>query len=265
MKTIVAVFIAVAWLACGAAGAAEDDFRLPGIKGKDNRVVMDSKAFPWRAIGRLNDSQGGHCTAAIVGSRLVLTAAHCLMNPRTGTLLAASSLHFLAGWSKETYLVHARGKELVVAPGFVAGRPREIGNQINFDNKANDWALVTLDRDVAKDIGRFDVVPLDGKSLADLKRQGKSFVLAGYPQDRAEVLMADVGCPLDGIDKTYALVVHSCDAVGGASGGPIFYRDGDTYRIVALHVATLGRKDKEALGIAVPGSAFADAVKRAGP
>ncbi len=237
--------------AMAAAGSPDDDYRLPGIKGRDDRVLTDSTVFPWRAIGRLNNSVGGHCTAAIVGPRLILTAAHCVWNRRTGRLLLPDMLHFLAGWSKETYLAHARGVAIRVAPGFdPAAPPREA--------KARDWALVTLDQEVATTIGSFDVAALDAARLAALKGEGAVFVLAGYGQDRAEVLMADSGCPLLGFDG--GVLIHGCDTAGGVSGAPIFYRDGATYRIVGLHVAT-ARIKPESLGIAVPSSAFAAAVR----
>ena len=56
----------------------------PGIIGKDDRVLLDEQGPPWDAIGQVNVS--GHrmttrCTGTLVAPNLVVTAAHCVMDP----------------------------------------------------------------------------------------------------------------------------------------------------------------------------------------
>src|SRR3954469_7722444 len=65
-----------------------------GIIGVDNRVPADSTQWPWIAIGRLNREIGGHCTAALIGARKVLTAAHCLFNTTTQRWALPDEVHF---------------------------------------------------------------------------------------------------------------------------------------------------------------------------
>ena len=36
-----------------------EKLRLPGIKGTDERIMIDSAAYPWRAVGRVNRRIGG--------------------------------------------------------------------------------------------------------------------------------------------------------------------------------------------------------------
>lgn len=109
-----------AWvLACPVAG--REEIRLKGIKGDDNRIIVEAREYPWSAIGRLNNGLGGYCSGALIGPRLVLTAAHCLWNHKTKRWLAAESLHFVAGYSRGEYLAHDIARTFTTAPGFSGG------------------------------------------------------------------------------------------------------------------------------------------------
>jgi len=71
-----------------------------GIIGEDNRVIVVDKGAPWDAIGQVNI--GGFrmlelCTGTLVAPNLVITAAHCVMNPWEKTPFLLRNIHFLAG------------------------------------------------------------------------------------------------------------------------------------------------------------------------
>ena len=82
---------------------AAEKLRLHGIKGTDERIIIDSSAYPWQAVGRVNRRIGGHCTGVLIASDRVLTAAHCLWNKRTKRWLTPEALHFLADYSRGDY------------------------------------------------------------------------------------------------------------------------------------------------------------------
>ncbi|MCM0591557.1 MAG: trypsin-like serine protease [Gloeotrichia echinulata DEX184] len=71
-----------------AAKPNEGDSR--GIIGIDNRIPMTSRKYPWSAIGRIKgttaDGSGYYCTGTLIAANLVLTNAHCVINPETGEL-----------------------------------------------------------------------------------------------------------------------------------------------------------------------------------
>ena len=61
----------------------------------DRRVPVDPNEPPWNAVAKVQTTTGNHCTGALIGPSTVLTAAHCLYNPRTRAMLQPVSLHVL--------------------------------------------------------------------------------------------------------------------------------------------------------------------------
>jgi V8-like Glu-specific endopeptidase len=47
------------------------------IFGTDDRYLFSDRSFPWRTTGQIRTA-GGRCSGATIGSRLVLTASHCV-------------------------------------------------------------------------------------------------------------------------------------------------------------------------------------------
>lgn len=231
------------------AAQAGDARRLPvpGVTGQDNRIINELRTPPWSAIGRLNITLGGFCTATVIGPRRVLTAAHCLWNKRTGRWLPPCALHFLAGYRRGEYAVHALAAEFHIADGFVDGRRRHL---------EHDWAVVTLDRDISRLTG---VIEVD----AALPQSGAAIVQAGYSRDHSHVLTVDRDCHVRQASTAQGLFTHNCDATFGDSGSPVLRRDGEGYRLLGLHSALRGRGDN-AVGIAV-GIAAAAAWARGNP
>jgi len=94
---------------------------LVAFLGKANCYELlpaDISQYPWSSIGKLYNRAGEACTGVIISPIQVATAAHCLYNPRTQTLLHPESLHFLAGYKQGDYREDLRVSEFRIGPNY---------------------------------------------------------------------------------------------------------------------------------------------------
>ena len=205
-----APFFAATILAAAAAHAA------------DRRAAVDPNAAPWNAIAKVQTTTGVRCTGVLIAPDAVLTAAHCLYNRRTGALLQPVSLHVLFGYERAGYRWHRLVTRVATGPGFDGGKGRP---------QPSDWARLDLAEAVP-------VPPLPlfaGRVAPDI-----AAALAGYNQDRAQLLMADTQCRVLGVASLPAgalYLTHDCEATHGTSGAPLLARQDGGWVVLGINIA----------------------------
>lgn len=254
-----------AWPGQGAGGppasrrAAEEaaparDARLEIVHGGDDRVLIrDTSLPPWRSVCQLdilfeNGSQG-FGTGWFAGPRTVITAGHCLVDPRTGL----------------------RAVRVVVTPG----RNGTLGPYGFF--VSNAFAVLEGWPDLARpdlDLGAIRV-----ESDLDVFKDGVGsrlgyFGLARFPEERLRLILVNIaGYPVEA-DKPFGsqwytggrieavepdFIRYTLDTQAGQSGSPVFYFDRATDQRLVVGVHTTGFHPNG--GVRITGRAF-EAVRR---
>ncbi|MBE9005873.1 trypsin-like peptidase domain-containing protein [Fortiea sp. LEGE XX443] len=211
-----------------------------GTIGRDDRLPMLSSNYPWSTVGRIvgeqSNSQTYTCTGTLIDEDIVLTNAHCVIDPKTGKV--ASRVVFLPN------VVDGKYKDRANAVQYLAGT--------NFKDKnaaAKDWAVVKIDKPLGRKYGYLGWKSLPSSTLI---RNEKRFFFVGYsgdyPQADTEKFWGltagqgwtagfQAGCSI--VDDRSNILLHDCDTAGGSSGGPIVASiEGEPY-IVALNNAEI--------------------------
>ena len=204
-------------LAVSAAAVAQ-----AAAQGADRRVPVDPNEPPWNAIAKVQTNIGEHCSGVLIAPSVVLTAAHCLYNPHTRALLQPVSLHVLFGYQRGQYRWHRQVARIAVGPGFdgTAGRPQP-----------GDWARLEFTETVP-----VTPLPLVGGGIGS----GLAVALAGYNQDRAQLLMADLDCHVLHVAMPpggATFIFHDCAATRGTSGAPLLTKRDGGWAVVAINIA----------------------------
>lgn len=220
MRRMVAALAAICVLTSGImASSAAGDTKLRAL-------LYDDEARNWSAVGRVNLGRSGFCSGAMIRTDLVLTAAHCFFDRRTGQRLPDSSIRFVAGYKDGTAQAIRGARRVLIAEGY--------DPKAGVTNAAigRDLALIELDQPIVSD----RMVPFE---TGESPRVGEEVAVVSYAQGRATIPSIQEVCRV--IDSDGRVLALSCSVTFGASGAPIFAVTEDAVRVVSVVSATASR------------------------
>ena len=224
--------------------------------GNDDRQLVDVTQMPWRAVG-LVTMEDGTCTGVLIGPNLVATAAHCFFEGED----RVKALHFRAGARGDGELARAGIRDYVIAPDYDPGDTEPHGGN------GDDWALITLDRDIGLEVGFIRPALLSKDDFATITAGNFAVSQAGYSWDTGNNLSGHVDCRVLSAYRDGSLI-HSCDTTRGDSGSPILFQRGGEWRLLAVDSQFFSPQPPfpqfSSAHLAVDTRAFAAALRAAG-
>jgi V8-like Glu-specific endopeptidase len=210
--------------------AAAEDGGTRDVIGQDNRVqVTNTTKYPYTAIGYLQmENKKGEvwsCTAALIGPKVALTAAHCLYNHAEQ-----------GGWrDKFVFWPAVNGENNVPYGGFDYDTAYVFQAFVtDYDGTYDevwqyDVGLITFKEPIGDALGWLGYTT--GENTGDF--QGN---LVGYHDDKPAFTMWRSTCNVVAENASAADFVHDCDFMSGANGGPIYYYDQQTKDRIVIGV-----------------------------
>ncbi|WP_395645045.1 trypsin-like serine peptidase [Terricaulis sp.] len=208
--------------------------------GHDDRTLVDVNEVPFRYMGRLVNEAGEACTATLIASNVIVTAAHCI--------------HVENRVSASARFTTARGSLTARTTAYLIDR------RFNYQRFASgdeidglDWALLRIDQPLGDRVGFAGVRNLTGEGEA--RARAAELYQAGYAWDTGDHLSGHVRCHMVQVfnDNTFA---HECDTTRGDSGSAFLVNNGARFEVIGVDSSFRANPHGPYLYIAVSAAGF---------
>lgn len=175
-------------------------------------------ASAWTAVGRVNVGNTGFCTGALIEPNLVLTAAHCFFDPKTGAW-TGDDVEFLAGLRNGVALARRDALRVVIDQNYRFDDPNW-QRQLGFD-----LALIELERPISQ----VDIRPFE---IFHRPRSGDPVAVVSYAAGRSRSPSIQEPCYV--MERSGTNLMLSCDIDHGASGAPVLVMSDGRHKVVSV-------------------------------
>ena len=210
------ILFAALFAVCSSVSASADGEGTTSL----TKLMTAYDARGWEGVGRLNIGFGGMCTGAMIAPNVVLTAAHCLYNSRSGAKINPATIQFEAGLRNGRPSASRKVRRAVIHPDYVF-----TGTEADDVSVSHDLAILELESAIR-------LAHIQPFETGKRPRKGASVGVVSYAHDRAESPSIQEVCHV--LARRQGALILSCDVDFGSSGAPVFAEVDGQPRIVSV-------------------------------